>query len=183
MSSPLLLCPRDGLFPASAISVNDASLTLGGNMMTCPACGELAPILDGTYTVRDGEMTATLRLTPAQQEHLQRIAQYARKQSEVRPAEDVLAEVAPQVEDVSPGLFKRIFNAAGDPRVVGMSTLAGTLFSALALLGATEQPELSSDEIQQIVREVVEQSSEDTGLKTPRTERTTSAPTTNPTDE
>ena len=48
---PPAFCRRCGLiFPALAIGLQNTSVTLKGNAMSCPRCGQMAEIIDGTYS-------------------------------------------------------------------------------------------------------------------------------------
>jgi hypothetical protein len=144
-------CPDHGEFPSGFVIEDTLSVTLSGNQSSCPVCGRLCPVIEGTFNIRGGliEVLAAPGWTVRKIRRAQQAL--AAAQADMGQAE---ADTGP-IEAVDPALaqwFRRATKGWTRDAVLALLTL---LVAVLALY-LQERRAAKGDVSEERLREIVE---------------------------
>lgn len=125
-----------------------------GSRASCPKCGRLAPVVDGSYTQNaEGDLVADLYVTPEQAQRLRAAVLWA-KQREKRGAdpeatarhlEQTIAEAVPEA--------KSIIDRLRDPAVGNIGAWVAILVSLMMWFTQLESGGISAEDAQRVADE------------------------------
>lgn len=157
MNLTFLACSVDGLQRVhSPIKIVGGGTVSGsGNQMSCPKCGAMSRLLDFTFEADTfGKEAIDFLITPDVMDKLNELRNLAQRIS-FQELNSIYEFYSKNHEAIAkaPPTIKRLFAALKSKNATTIITYAGLLIAILQITGVIGSPDLSAEEIVEIVRE------------------------------
>lgn len=151
-------CPEHGPQQSPNFFEGLGTVVMSGTTMSCPRCGRVSPVIDGSYRQgAGGHLSADLSPTPAQAARLQAVLKWAQVQIETAATDEaaVAATLEREIAETAPALAKALA-AFRSPTSANLAAWVAVLLAVLMWWTSGDNGGVTEDQIEHIVREVVQ---------------------------